>query len=140
MQNAESDADRGDHYKNKERVIARFSAAKFLEAPPHNCVHVLRRIFPPILWFEKFEIHITFLRFSNLDLTKNLSSTTLADFIIGYKRGTDEPVPLFILYTPHAPLLSYRTNPPAIWIIYNNAAPSYFIWYGEATIFVDDMP
>ena len=36
MQNAESDADRGDHNKSEERVIAliiaRFSATKFLEA------------------------------------------------------------------------------------------------------------
>ena len=36
MQNAESDTDRGDHYKSKEGIIAliiaRFSAAKFLEA------------------------------------------------------------------------------------------------------------
>ena len=31
VQNAESDADRGDHYKSKERVIACLSTAKFLE-------------------------------------------------------------------------------------------------------------
>ena len=34
--------------------------------------------FPPIRRFEKFEIHTVFLRFSNLDLTKNLSPNLLA--------------------------------------------------------------
>ena len=35
--------------------------------------------FPPILRFEKFEIHTVFLHFSNLDLTKNLSLNQLAE-------------------------------------------------------------
>ena len=35
--------------------------------------------FPPILRFEKREIHTVFLRFPNLDLTKNLSPSTAAD-------------------------------------------------------------
>ena len=35
--------------------------------------------FPPILRFEKFEIHTVFLRFPNLDLTKNLSPNLLAE-------------------------------------------------------------
>ena len=35
--------------------------------------------FPPILRFEKFEIHTVFLRFSNLGLTKNLSPNLLAE-------------------------------------------------------------
>ena len=35
--------------------------------------------FPPILWFEKLEIHPVFLRFSNLVLTKNLSPSILGD-------------------------------------------------------------
>ena len=34
--------------------------------------------FPPILRFEKLEIHTVFLRFSNLGLTKNLSPNLLA--------------------------------------------------------------
>ena len=37
--------------------------------------------FPPILWFEKREIHTVFHRFSNLVLTKNLSPSTAADLI-----------------------------------------------------------
>ena len=51
MQNAESDADCGDHYKSKERVIAlitaRFSAAKFLEASEETfyCVPAFIRLF-----------------------------------------------------------------------------------------------
>ena len=36
--------------------------------------------FLPILRFGKLEIHKVFLRFPNLDLTKNLSPTILADF------------------------------------------------------------
>ena len=35
--------------------------------------------FPPILRFEKFEIHTVFLHFPNLDLTKNLSPNLLAE-------------------------------------------------------------
>ena len=35
--------------------------------------------FPPILRFEKLEIHPVFLRFSNLVLTKNLSPSILGD-------------------------------------------------------------
>ena len=35
--------------------------------------------FPPILRFEKLEIHTVFLRFSNLDLTKNLSPNLLVE-------------------------------------------------------------
>ena len=35
--------------------------------------------FPPILRFEKLERHTVFLRFSNLALTKNLSSNLLAE-------------------------------------------------------------
>ena len=35
--------------------------------------------FPPILRFEKFEIHTVFLRFSSLALTKNLSPNLLAE-------------------------------------------------------------
>jgi len=35
--------------------------------------------FPPIQWLEKFEIHTVFLRFSNLALTKNLSSNLLGE-------------------------------------------------------------
>ena len=35
--------------------------------------------FPPILRFEKLEIHTVFLRFSNLGLTKNLSPNLLAE-------------------------------------------------------------
>jgi len=35
--------------------------------------------FPPILRFEKLEIHTVFLRFSNLGLTKNLSPKPLAE-------------------------------------------------------------
>jgi hypothetical protein len=35
--------------------------------------------FPPILRFEKLEIHTVFLRFSNLALTKNLSPNLLAE-------------------------------------------------------------
>jgi len=38
--------------------------------------------FPPILRFEKFEIHKVFLRFSNLDLTKNLSPNLLAKLCV----------------------------------------------------------
>ena len=37
--------------------------------------------FPPILRFEKREIHTVFPRFSNLVLTKNLSPSTAADLI-----------------------------------------------------------
>ncbi len=37
--------------------------------------------FPPIHRFEKLEIHKVFLHFSNLDLTENLSPSTLADLI-----------------------------------------------------------
>ena len=37
--------------------------------------------FPPILRFEKREIHTVFHRFSNLVLTKNLSPSTAADLI-----------------------------------------------------------
>ena len=44
MQNAESDADRGDHYKGKERVIALviacLSAAKFLETIEETLYHI----------------------------------------------------------------------------------------------------
>ncbi|MEE0788134.1 hypothetical protein, partial [Faecousia sp.] len=36
---------------------------------------------PPIHRFEKLEIHKVFLHFSNLDLTENLSPSTLADLI-----------------------------------------------------------
>ena len=35
--------------------------------------------FPPILRFEKLEIHKVFLRFSNLGLAKNLSPNLLAE-------------------------------------------------------------
>ena len=35
--------------------------------------------FPPILRFEKLEIHTVFLRFSNLGLAKNLSPNLLAE-------------------------------------------------------------
>ena len=35
--------------------------------------------FPPILRFEKLEIHKVYLRFPNLDLTKNLSPNQLAE-------------------------------------------------------------
>ena len=35
--------------------------------------------FSAILQLEKFEIHKVFLRFSNLDLTKNLSPNLLAE-------------------------------------------------------------
>ena len=35
--------------------------------------------FPPILRFEKLEIHNVFLRFSNLGLAKNLSPNLLAE-------------------------------------------------------------
>ena len=37
--------------------------------------------FPPILRFEKREIHAAFLRLSNIVLTKNLSPSTAADLI-----------------------------------------------------------
>ena len=37
--------------------------------------------FPPILRFEKLEIHKVFRRFPNLALTKNLSPSTAADLI-----------------------------------------------------------
>lgn len=44
MQNAESDADRGDHYKGKERVIALviacLSTAKFLETIEETLYHI----------------------------------------------------------------------------------------------------
>ena len=44
MQNGESDADRGNHYKGKERVIALviacFSAAKFLETIEETLYHI----------------------------------------------------------------------------------------------------
>ena len=44
MQNGESDADRGDHYKGKERVIALvitcLSAAKFLETIEETLYHI----------------------------------------------------------------------------------------------------
>ena len=44
MQNAESDADRGDHYKGKERVIALviacLSTAKFLKTIEETLYHI----------------------------------------------------------------------------------------------------
>jgi len=37
--------------------------------------------------FKKLEIHTVFLRFSYFYLDQNLSSSVLADFIIGYLRA-----------------------------------------------------
>ena len=42
--------------------------------------------FPPILRFEKLEIHTVFLRFSNRDLTKKLSSNLLAELFRGIRQ------------------------------------------------------
>ena len=48
-------------------------------AAPHNCVFALRQILSANSAAKKFEIHTVFLRFSNLALTKNLSSNLLAE-------------------------------------------------------------
>ena len=52
---------------------------EIFKATPHNSASCFSGSFPPILRFEKFEIHTVFLHFSNLDLTKNLSLNQLAE-------------------------------------------------------------
>ena len=85
----EAHISKGDNYKAiKERLTAITKLKKAMDASFQIYKEPLNKSpaaddgsFPPILRFEKWEIHKVFRHFSNLVLTKNLSPSTAADLI-----------------------------------------------------------
>ena len=73
--------------------IAAASYEKRHSLRQHRAIASLRFAgsFPPILRFEKFEIHTVFLHFPNLDLTINLSPNLLAELCGAALRRTELP-------------------------------------------------
>ena len=60
-------------------VITHYKLAPFIVTLAMQFMARFGGPFPPILRFEKLEIHKVYLRFPNLDLTKNLSPNQLAE-------------------------------------------------------------